>query len=199
MAKEHLARFRPPRRSAVHWARPRRRRPSSGPRGAQTPTAALPVDGPVRPRWSTSTTLHGIDRDFGPFSLKFSSYFPYTARLCVNGHEYLKCQFRARGDPVQAVGQRHRECAGGRQALQAICDALEPDRDRRPGSGSGSRSCLNPYSEADRPAGYRYQVSILQAEFSLTQVFEQPGDRTGVLRGGDPREPRPRPTRPGPA
>ena len=28
-----------------------------------------------------------LDADFGPFFLKFCSYFPYNARLCVNGHE----------------------------------------------------------------------------------------------------------------
>ena len=26
-----------------------------------------------------------IDRDFGPFFLTFSSYFPYNAKLCING------------------------------------------------------------------------------------------------------------------
>jgi len=33
-----------------------------------------------------------LDEDFGPFFIKFCSYFPYTAKLCINGHEYLKCQ-----------------------------------------------------------------------------------------------------------
>ena len=33
-----------------------------------------------------------VDEDFGPFFLKFSTYFPYTAKLCINGHEYLKRQ-----------------------------------------------------------------------------------------------------------
>jgi hypothetical protein len=33
-----------------------------------------------------------VDRDFGPFFLKFSSYFPYTAKLCINGHEYATQQ-----------------------------------------------------------------------------------------------------------
>ena len=28
-----------------------------------------------------------VDDDFGPMFVKFCSYFPYTARLCVNGHE----------------------------------------------------------------------------------------------------------------
>ena len=42
-------------------------------------------------------------------------------------------------------------------------DALAP---RRNGCAS--------YSRADRKAGYRYQISILQAEFSLTQVLDRP-------------------------
>ena len=31
----------------------------------------------------------------------------------------------------------------------------------------------NPYTEADRAAGYRYELSVLQAEVSLTQVFDR--------------------------
>jgi hypothetical protein len=29
-----------------------------------------------------------VDENFGPFFLKFCSYFPYNAKLCLNGHEY---------------------------------------------------------------------------------------------------------------
>ena len=28
-----------------------------------------------------------VDDDFGPFFIKFCSYFPYNAKLCLNGHE----------------------------------------------------------------------------------------------------------------
>jgi len=38
--------------------------------------------------------FYGVDQDFGPFFLKYSSYFPYGAKLCFNGHEYLKRQLR---------------------------------------------------------------------------------------------------------
>ena len=31
--------------------------------------------------------VYAVDADFGPFFLKFCSYFPYNARLCINGHE----------------------------------------------------------------------------------------------------------------
>ena len=34
--------------------------------------------------------VYAVDDDFGPFFLKFCSYFPYNAKLCINGHEYLK-------------------------------------------------------------------------------------------------------------
>ena len=33
-----------------------------------------------------------VDRDFGPLFIKFCSYFPYPAKLCLNGHEWLKRQ-----------------------------------------------------------------------------------------------------------
>ena len=50
-------------------------------------------------------------------------------------------------------------------------DALAP---RRNGCAS--------YSRADRKAGYRYQISILQAEFSLTQVLDRPTAGRLLLR-----------------
>ncbi|MBF8282991.1 MAG: hypothetical protein HW378_1906, partial [Anaerolineales bacterium] len=41
--------------------------------------------------------FYGVDADFGPFFLKFSSYFPFTAKVCLNGHEYLKRQLARAG------------------------------------------------------------------------------------------------------
>ena len=32
----------------------------------------------------------------------------------------------------------------------------------------------HPFTPADRAAGYRYDLSILQAEFSLTQMLDRP-------------------------
>src|SRR5262249_58650024 len=36
--------------------------------------------------------VYAVDSDFGPFFLKFSSYFPYNAKLCLKGNEYAKWQ-----------------------------------------------------------------------------------------------------------
>jgi hypothetical protein len=44
-----------------------------------------------------------VDRDFGPFFLKFSTYFPYNARLSLNGHEYAKRQLKQKGIGFEAL------------------------------------------------------------------------------------------------
>jgi hypothetical protein len=111
------------------------------------------------------------DKDFGPFFLKFCSYFPYPAKLCLNGHEYLKCQLAQQGIPFQAMDNGLLACAD-LPAAQRISDGLSAAKIE-----AFFRKWLarlpHPYSPKDRKAGYRYDLSILQAEFSLTQVWDQ--------------------------
>ncbi len=47
--------------------------------------------------------IYAVDDDFGPFFLKFCSYFPYNAKLCINGHEYLKRQLTKRDVAFEAL------------------------------------------------------------------------------------------------
>ena len=54
-----------------------------------------------------------LDEDFGPFFLKYSTYFPYTGRLCLNGHEYLKRQLSKRG----VAGTSRKSTADSRKSL----------------------------------------------------------------------------------
>jgi hypothetical protein len=116
--------------------------------------------------------VYCVDRDFGPFFLKFSSYFPYTAKLCINGHEYAKQQLGKKNIGFEALDNGVLSCDDPKR-LQAICDGLSADK-----IDALLRKWLrilpHPYTAADRTAGYRYQVSILQAEFSLTQVLDRP-------------------------
>jgi len=116
--------------------------------------------------------IYCVDRDFGPFFLKFSTYFPYNAKLCLNGHEYAKQQLTQKGIGFEALDNGILSCENP-QRLQSICDGLGAAR-----IDALLRKWLrllpHPYSAADRRAGYRYQISILQAEFSLTQVLDRP-------------------------
>ena len=112
-----------------------------------------------------------VDRDFGPFFLKFGSYFPYPAKLCLNGHEYLKRQLAQRGIAFAALDNGLLSCADLKSA-QRMGDGLSAEKIDR-----FFRKWLarlpHPFSAADRRAGYRYDLSVLQAEFSLTQVWDR--------------------------
>ena len=116
--------------------------------------------------------FYGIDADFGAFFVKFCSSFPYHAKRCLNGHEYVKRQLAKEGIDFQALDNGVLSCAN-RKRLQQRCDGLSAAKiDAR------LRKWLarlpHPFTAGDRKAGYRYDVSILQAEFSLTQVVDRP-------------------------
>ena len=111
------------------------------------------------------------DRDFGPFFLKFCSSFPYGAKLCLNGHEYLKCQLQQRGIAFEALDNGLLSCADVK-AAQRLADGLTATR-----INFFFRKWLeqlpHPDSAQDRRAGFRYELSVLQAEFSLTQIWDR--------------------------
>ena len=116
--------------------------------------------------------VYCVDRDFGPFFLKFCSYFPYTARLCINGHEWAKRQTAKAGIGFAALDNGF-AAVDDPDAVQAICDRLTAAK-----IDALLRKWLkilpHPFTAADRRAGYRYDISILQAEFSLTQMLDRP-------------------------
>ncbi len=112
------------------------------------------------------------DDDFGPLFIKFSSYFPYTGRVCLNGHEFLKRQLEKRGIPYEALDNGILSCADPAQ-LQRLMDGLTADKVERVFRKWLAR-LPHPFTPGDRQAGYRYELSILQVECSRTQVLDQP-------------------------
>jgi hypothetical protein len=112
-----------------------------------------------------------LDKDFGPFCLKFCSDFPSSAKLCLNGHEYLKCQLQRRGIAFEALDNGLLSCANLPLA-QRLSDALSAAKIET-FFRKWLRRLPHPYSAKAQRAGYQYELSILQAEFSLTQVWER--------------------------
>ena len=129
--------------------------------------------------WIVKTTglvnhfyFYCLDADFGPFFLKFCSYFPYNAKLCLNGNERAKRLAAKTGIGFTALDNGF-AALDDPAAVQAICDSL----------GSAQIDALlrkwlarlpHPFTAKDRAAGYRYECSVLQAEFSLTQMLDKP-------------------------
>jgi hypothetical protein len=116
--------------------------------------------------------VYAVDRDFGPFFLKFCSYFPYNARLCINGHEWAKRQATHAGIEFTALDNGFATVADP-AALQTICDQLGPAQIHAL-LDKWLQILPSPFTEHDRDAGYRYDLSVLQAEFSLTQMLDKP-------------------------
>ena len=116
--------------------------------------------------------IYILDRDFGPLFIKFCSYFPYAAKLCLNGHEWLKRQLTQREVPFEPLdnGIRSSDEPARVQRIADTFDATKIDAVFR----KWLRRLPHPFAAAHRAAGYRYQLSILQAEFALTQVLDRP-------------------------
>jgi hypothetical protein len=78
-----------------------------------------------------------------------------------------------RGGPgFEALDNGIKSCADPK-LMQQLCDGLSADRIDRL-LRKWLRRLPHPFPPCDRATGYRYALSILQAEFSLTQVLDQP-------------------------
>src|SRR5260370_42154364 len=111
-------------------------------------------------------------RTFGPFFIKFCSYFPYTARLCINGNHGAQRQAEKAGIAFTPLDNAF-AAVDDVPALQAICDSLG-EQQIRALLIKWLRILPHPFSEDDTDAGHCYDVSVIQAEFSLTQMLDRP-------------------------
>lgn len=112
------------------------------------------------------------DADFGPAFIKICAYFPYPAKVWLNGHEWAKRQ-------ATQAGIGFTELSNGIAAtddptgLQAICDRLGPGMIRL-FVERWLTVLPTPLTDADRDAGYWWELSMRQVEVSRTIVFTQP-------------------------
>jgi hypothetical protein len=113
-----------------------------------------------------------LDRDFGPSFIKLCSYAPFAGRVWLNGHEWVKRQLQKRGIPFTSLDN----CllnASDDASVQEVCDQLSAHHVQ-----AFFRRWMavlpQPLTAEDRRAGYYHDLSILQFEVSLTQVFDRP-------------------------
>jgi hypothetical protein len=116
--------------------------------------------------------LYIADPEFGLGFIKLCTYFPYPAKVWINGHEWAKRQALAEGLAFTELANGFAACADpGR--LQAICDRLGPAHiqaffDR------WMAVIPTPLTTADRDVGYWWELSLRQVETSRTLVFDAP-------------------------
>jgi hypothetical protein len=112
------------------------------------------------------------DVDFGPAFIKVCAYFPYPVKVWLNGHEWAKRQAVHAGIGFTALSNGFATCEEP-AALQGICDRLGPGTIEVFFERWMSRLPL-PLTDADRAAGYWWELSMRQIEVSRTLVFDAP-------------------------
>jgi hypothetical protein len=95
--------------------------------------------------------IYAVDADFGPFFIKFCSYFPYTAKLCLNGNEWAKRQATKAGIGFDALDNGFAACDDPAR-LQRICGRLTSTPIDRLARKWLAR-LPHPFTAADRRAG----------------------------------------------
>jgi hypothetical protein len=112
------------------------------------------------------------DADFGPAFIKVCAYFPYPAKIWVNGHEWAKRQAAQAGIAFTELSNGFASCEYP-AALQEICDRLRPGTIEVFAQRWLHRLPL-PFGRADQRAGYWWEISMRQVEVSRTLVFDAP-------------------------
>jgi hypothetical protein len=112
------------------------------------------------------------DQDFGPAFIKVCAYFPYPAKIWVNGHEWAKRQAIKAGIAFTELSDGFAACDDP-AALQRICDRLQPGTIEVFAQRWLHRLPV-PFTRADQRAGYWREISMRQVEVSRTLVFDAP-------------------------
>jgi hypothetical protein len=139
------------------------------------------------PRWSFAKTDRRVtcyyfylwDEDFGPAFVKVCAYFPYPAKIWVNGHEWAKRQAQRAGIAFTELSNGFAAC-NDPAALQQICDRLQPGTIEVFAQRWLHRLPL-PLGPADQRAGYWWEISMRQVEVSRTLVFDAPRHARGFF------------------
>jgi hypothetical protein len=138
----------------------------------QTQTAAPQYTFAKADRRVTCYYFYLWDEDFGPAFVKVCAYFPYPAKIWVNGHEWAKRQALKAGIGFTALSNGFASCDDP-AGLQAICDRLQPGTIEVFAQRWLHRLPM-PFGRADQQAGYWWETSMRQVEVSRTIVFDAP-------------------------
>jgi hypothetical protein len=80
----------------------------------------------MKRRWVDQYNFYVNDRNWGPMFVRVSPYFPFSARVCLNQHDWLAQLMRRRGIRFRQSSNAFLSCSDP-QALQQLADSLTPD------------------------------------------------------------------------
>jgi len=119
------------------------------------------------------------DGEFGPGFIKICTYFPYPAKVWMNGHEWAKRQARREDLGFGELANGFSSCEDPAR-LQAICDRFGP-KDIQGFFDRWISVIPTPFTQDDKRAGYFWELSMRQVEVSRTLVFDDPRRARGFF------------------
>ncbi len=117
------------------------------------------------------------DAEFGPAFVKICAYFPYPAKIWINGHEWAKRQATRAGIGFTELSNGF-ATTDDPAALQRICDRLGPEEIT---AFAERWFAILPVPLTDAAAGYWWELSMRQIEVSRTIVFSAPRHARGFF------------------
>src|SRR5262245_19186169 len=112
------------------------------------------------------------DRDFGRMFVRGCPYFPFSARICLNGHEWLACRLREEGIAFEQCANAFLTCEDPAR-LQDLADRF---------SAADIEACghrwlaqLVPFftDRERRHQGFGYRLFVSQVEYCTNMIFER--------------------------
>jgi hypothetical protein len=120
--------------------------------------------------WQYYFYLH--DANFGRMFLRICPYFPFNARVCLNGHEWLACQMRREGVRFQQCGNAFRNCADP-ERLQALSDQFAT-RDIQACVHRWLAQLVPFFTDSERRRqGFGYRLFFSQVEYCTNLIFDR--------------------------
>jgi hypothetical protein len=110
------------------------------------------------------------DAQLGPGFIKICTYFPYPIKVWLNGHEWAKRQAAAAGIGFTELSNGFASATDPAR-LQAICDTFTTGT-VQVWFERWMAAIPLPLTDADRDAGFWWELSMRQIEVSRTLVFD---------------------------
>jgi hypothetical protein len=123
-------------------------------------------------RWVIQYNFYLQDRDWGRLFVRLCPYFPFSARLCLNQHQWLAHRLTAEGLTFRLCGNAFLSCSDPAR-LQTLADSLTPrDLER---CGQKWLRALTPFFTPTerRQAACHHRLFFAQVEYCDNLIFHR--------------------------
>jgi hypothetical protein len=126
----------------------------------------------LKSRWVDQYNFYLNDCRWGPMFVRVCPYFPFSARLCLNQHNWLALRMKERGIRFQQCANAFLGCSDP-EALQQLADSLQPQDLIR--CGQKWLAQLVPFfTAAERKhGGCQHRLFFSQVEYCDNLIFKR--------------------------